>query len=158
MRLLQWKWFLKTKKWWPSINSVSVDINDEWFIQFHIFHVSILVHRILKIPELANYLWSQKLKHYWSFCLGLILPSFLKYYMSIAPLRSSNELMAAMLELGHEVWKMERRMLTCLLFLHLNTVVQQYWMQQILFMGRAGRLWQIPSWNFTKSKCLNWCF
>ena len=84
MRLLQWKWILKTKKRMAFavvalMDSAVVDINNKQLVQLSIFHVTTLVNRTLENSEIADYLWkNQGLKFYSNYCRDLIFPVFLK--------------------------------------------------------------------------------
>ena len=84
MRLLQWKWILKTKKRMAFavvalMGSAVVDINNKQLVQLSIFHVTTLVNRTLENSEIVDYLWkNQGLKFYSNYCCDLIFPVFLK--------------------------------------------------------------------------------
>ena len=59
MRLLQWKWILKTKKRMAFavvalMGSAVVDINNEQLVQLSIFHVTTLVNRTLENFEICR--------------------------------------------------------------------------------------------------------
>ena len=59
MRLLQWKWILKTKKRMAFavvalMDSAVVDINNEQLVQLSIFHVTTLVNRTLENFEICR--------------------------------------------------------------------------------------------------------
>ena len=84
MRLLQWKWILKTKKRMAFavvalMGSAVVDINNEQLVQLSIFHVTTLVNRTLENSEICRlFVENQGLKFYSNYCRDLIFPVFLK--------------------------------------------------------------------------------